>query len=334
MSIFHFYFSSLFFIFIFYFSFLFFIFISHFFLILKFLIIFVGGLLSFPQERRVVGGPCGEHEGNLQVGWWKSDNTDKNKIRNENGDGSDENKNQNESKNNARLSNLFSLFGNKEKSVNPLITETVESVTSVDNGFVQPVFMDIWRKEYVNTDENKTKMTVIPRSALYVREKNSFGVFQRVYITRNFDSKDPITGAARDNYDDEFIESDGQSILLSNLNDEDEKISNSNGNNNNEVERIEDGDEVEDKEINYIGRKAKLAARFFRIEDIPAWERGEIPAGTVSFVTPPTGKSLVLFDSVCLPHEVMLTVEGNRLALAGWMHETQQDVPKWFDLTS
>ena len=182
--------------------------------------------------------------------------------------------------------------------------------------------MDIWRKEYLNSDENKTKMTVIPRSALYVREKNALGVLQRVYITRNFDSKDPITGAARDNYDDEFIELDGQNILLSN------------SSNKNEVEGIDDGNVVKDTELNYTGRKAKLAARFSRIEDIPAWERGEIPAGTVSFVTPPTGKCLVLFDSVCLPHEVMLTVEGNRLALAGWMHETQQDVPKWFDFTS
>jgi hypothetical protein len=281
-----------------------------------------------------VGGPCGEHEGNLQVGWWKSDNTNVNKNRKGNGDGNDKNNNRDEPKNNARLSNLFSLFGNKEKSVNPLIAETVKTVESVDNGFVQPVFMDIWRKEYVNTDENKTKMTVIPRSALYVREKNSFGVFQRVYITRNFDSKDPISGAARDNYDDEFIELDGEKILFSNSNNKDENIMTKSSNSNNEVEENEDGNVVKNKEINYTGRKAKLAARFSRIEDIPAWERGEIPAGTVSFVTPPTGKSLVLFDSVCLPHEVMLTVEGNRLALAGWMHETQQDVPKWFDLTS
>jgi hypothetical protein len=291
-------------------------------------------LLSFPQERRVVGGPCGEHEGNLQVGWWKSDNTNMNRNGKGNGDGNDKNNNRVEPKNDARLSNLFSLFGNKEKSVNPLIAETVKTVESVDNGFVQPVFMDIWRKEYVNTDENKTKMTVIPRSALYVREKNSFGVFQRVYITRNFDSKDPISGAARDNYDDEFIELDGEKILFSNSNNKDENIMTKSSNSNNEVEENEDGNVVKNKEINYTGRKAKLAARFSRIEDIPAWERGEIPAGTVSFVTPPTGKSLVLFDSVCLPHEVMLTVEGNRLALAGWMHETQQDVPKWFDLTS
>lgn len=287
-----------------------------------FSIFFVGGLLSFPQERRVVGGPCGEHDGNLQVGWWKSDSTKINKNGNRITNENESNKNENESKNNEKLSNLFSQFGDEEKSVYPSIVETVESFNSVDNGIVQPVFMDIWRKEYLNSDENKTKMTVIPRSALYVREKNALGVLQRVYITRNFDSKDPITGAARDNYDDEFIELDGQNILLSN------------SSNKNEVEGIDDGNVVKDTELNYTGRKAKLAARFSRIEDIPAWERGEIPAGTVSFVTPPTGKCLVLFDSVCLPHEVMLTVEGNRLALAGWMHETQQDVPKWFDFTS
>ena len=263
------------------------------------LFLFVGGLLSFPQEREVIGGPCGENDGNLQVGWWKVEK---------------KNINYNENEKNSISFNPFSIFGNKDKSVN------LKTVKSDSNGFVQPVFMDIWRKEYVNSDENKTKMTLISRSALYVREKNNFGVFQRVYITRNFDSKDPITGAARDNYDDEFIELDGENKLLSNSNDKDEKISNNDGKNNNYVEGIEDGNVVKSKEMNFTGRKAKLAARFSRMEDIPAWERGEIPAGTVSFVTPPTGKSLVLFDSVCLPHEVMLTVEGNRLALAGWMH--------------
>ena len=226
-----------------------------------------------------MGGPCGENEGNLQVGWWKTERTNTG------------------SKSSARLFNPLSLFGGKrDKSVNSVTLETV------DKAVVQPAFMDIWRKEYVNTDENKSKMTVIPRSALYVLEKNGFGVFQRVYITRNFDSKDPINGAARDNYDSEFINLDDKNIFSSIL--EEEKIKN------------------------------ELAARFSRIEDIPAWERGENPAGTVSFVTPPTGRSLVLFDSVCLPHEVMLTMKGNRLALAGWMHESQQDVPKWFHLSS
>lgn len=44
----------------------------------------------------------------------------------------------------------------------------------------------------------------------------------------------------------------------------------------------------------------------------------------------PRGGTLVLFDSVSLPHEVMTTLEGERLALAGWLHEKNQVFPSWF----
>ena len=47
-------------------------------------------------------------------------------------------------------------------------------------------------------------------------------------------------------------------------------------------------------------------------------------------ITSPRGGTLVLFDSVSLPHEVMTTLEGERLALAGWLHEKQQAFPSWF----
>ena len=277
-----------------------------FFIFILFLFLFVGGLLSFPQEREVVGGPCGENDGNLQVGWWKVEKKDINHHENNN-------------EQNSISFNPFSIFGSEDKSVNS------KTVKRDNKDFVQPVFMDIWRKEYVNSDEKKTKMTVIPRSALHIREKNNFGVFHRVYITRNFDSKDPITGAARDNYDGEFIDldNDNNEIFVSKLE-------------NKENKEIKENEDIMSKNEDIILTeiKSKLAARFSRIEDIPAWERGENPAGTVSFVTPPTGKSLVLFDSVCLPHEVMLTTKGNRLALAGWMHEGQQEVPQWFNLSS
>ena len=35
----------------------------------------------------------------------------------------------------------------------------------------------------------------------------------------------------------------------------------------------------------------------------------------------PEGGTLVLFDSVSLPHEVMPTVGRERFALSGWFHE-------------
>lgn len=57
------------------------------------------------------------------------------------------------------------------------------------------------------------------------------------------------------------------------------------------------------------------------IEDAPLWERGGLPAGaTAEDVTPSSG-SLVLFDSVSLPHEVLPVKAGSRLAAAGWFHE-------------
>ena len=45
----------------------------------------------------------------------------------------------------------------------------------------------------------------------------------------------------------------------------------------------------------------------------------------------PQGGTLVLFDSVVLPHEVLETTHGaERLALAGWFHEPVQSFPDWY----
>ena len=45
--------------------------------------------------------------------------------------------------------------------------------------------------------------------------------------------------------------------------------------------------------------------------------------------TSPRGGSLVVFDSVCVPHEVRATISGQRVALAGWFHEEVQSFPDW-----
>lgn len=44
----------------------------------------------------------------------------------------------------------------------------------------------------------------------------------------------------------------------------------------------------------------------------------------------PAGGTLVLFDSVAVPHEVLPTLRGERVALAGWFHEAQQSFPAWY----
>ena len=43
----------------------------------------------------------------------------------------------------------------------------------------------------------------------------------------------------------------------------------------------------------------------------------------------PRGGTLVLFDSVSVPHEVLPTTAGERVAMAGWFHEPQQPFPDW-----
>ena len=42
---------------------------------------------------------------------------------------------------------------------------------------------------------------------------------------------------------------------------------------------------------------------------------------------------LLMFDSVCIPHEVLPTHAGERVAVAGWFHEAQRPFPPWFDAT-
>eukprot|EP00566_Odontella_aurita_P011680 CAMPEP_0113529262 /NCGR_PEP_ID=MMETSP0015_2-20120614/2298_1 /TAXON_ID=2838 /ORGANISM="Odontella" /LENGTH=384 /DNA_ID=CAMNT_0000427877 /DNA_START=73 /DNA_END=1227 /DNA_ORIENTATION=- /assembly_acc=CAM_ASM_000160 len=41
----------------------------------------------------------------------------------------------------------------------------------------------------------------------------------------------------------------------------------------------------------------------------------------------PTGGTLVMFDSVTLPHEVLATTERERWAASGWFHEKHQPIP-------
>ncbi len=43
------------------------------------------------------------------------------------------------------------------------------------------------------------------------------------------------------------------------------------------------------------------------------------------------GGTLVLFDSVCVPHEVLPVKAGMRLALGGWFHEPSRSYPSWYD---
>ena len=60
-----------------------------------------------------------------------------------------------------------------------------------------------------------------------------------------------------------------------------------------------------------------------------AEQRGIITRNDGEYVldVAPTGGTLVMFDSVALPHEVMATFERERWATSGWFHEAQQEIP-------
>jgi hypothetical protein len=72
------------------------------------------------------------------------------------------------------------------------------------------------------------------------------------------------------------------------------------------------------------------ARRFALLEDRSAWDAGQDPRGsTVVDIVPQRG-SLVIFDSVTVPHQVELIKDGTRVALAGWFHEATQEFPDNF----
>ena len=66
-----------------------------------------------------------------------------------------------------------------------------------------------------------------------------------------------------------------------------------------------------------------IRQRFYGLEDI----KGQ---GVNIVDVDPTAGTLVLFDSVVVPHEVLEITRGERLAVAGWFHEIQQPFPDWY----
>lgn len=59
-------------------------------------------------------------------------------------------------------------------------------------------------------------------------------------------------------------------------------------------------------------------------------EDHNLVVGTEIVDVKPIGGTLVLFDSVVLPHEVLPTKHGERIAMAGWFHEPVQEFPDWY----
>lgn len=67
-------------------------------------------------------------------------------------------------------------------------------------------------------------------------------------------------------------------------------------------------------------------SQFYKIEEYEKWQLDLPPTGSTNVDFLPVAGSLILFDSVSLPHQVQEVREGTRVALAGWFHE-RQSVP-------
>ena len=67
---------------------------------------------------------------------------------------------------------------------------------------------------------------------------------------------------------------------------------------------------------------------FHLIEDRAAWDAGKQPLHSEAVDYAPLRRSLVMFDSVSVPHEVSPIIQGTRRALAGWFHEETQQFPQ------
>ena len=65
------------------------------------------------------------------------------------------------------------------------------------------------------------------------------------------------------------------------------------------------------------------ASKFYKIEEYEKWKMDLPPSGSTTTDFLPVAGSLILFDSVSLPHQVQEVLEGSRIALAGWFHERQ-----------
>ena len=155
----------------------------------------------------------------------------------------------------------------------------------VSNEVVEPVFLDSWIKE-PRTDGSGSSQSYAARCALYL--KGSFG--SRRYLTKRFDMRDPVSGKMREDFNDVFLPAAKLEVAATGA-------TNPGSNGSGSVEILGD------KSI------ANAADRFLRIEDLNAWAAGKIPVGSTPVVVCPKGGTLVLFDSVSLPHEVMETLQ-------------------------
>lgn len=164
-----------------------------------------------------------------------------------------------------------------------------------------PVYLDSWytpkkNQGVTNDDNDSNDEAAIPLCILYTVSDTTNEI---IYITKPW-SNDSITMSTTDFLKDQAAkkkEVDGQNSLF----------------------------------MNHI-----YAKNFRLLEDREAWSLsgnngdGNVPLGSESIDIIPKRGSLVMFDSVTLPHEVLVVERNTRSALAGWFHEQTQEFPMTF----
>ena len=250
-----------------------------------------GQLRSFPQKARqhpFFYGNCGCHQGNLQIGWLECKGSVKPVYMES---WSPINSNLKSSSEDSHLVSQSSRSISKSRRINIASTGDISSNT-IEYQEILPM----------------PKIT----SALYV-----LSVFKRkVFITSKFIAHDDVA-----NLHDEPLNKNAAKSMKNRKN---EKPSL------NFLNKC-----LVNMKTNYLdistNSNNKRKYQFSLIENYASWiedERGQEnggkslpPINTVSEELLPKGGTLCLFDSVSLPHEVLRTLQGERLAIAGWFHE-------------
>ena len=178
------------------------------------------------------------------------------------------------------------------------------SSLSHDNNQAMPVFLDSWYK-HVNIQTGEIE----PHCVLYVQKLSQSQTIQhgvenvltsrRVLLTHPFLSDSIVGESVAD-----FIQ------------------------NRSKLEKKNFKQEISQN----LFLEQEYAQNFFLIEDRQLWslETKNQPPNTFVQDTSPERGSLVMFDSVSVPHEVMTVHRGTRAALAGWFHEETQSFPEGF----
>lgn len=268
---------------------------------------------------------CGSHDGNIQVGWLRETTLEQARRMQQH----------------RQKQEGQSSFQSTENCANA-DSNSPSLLNDVDGFEFEPIFLDSWVKIPVATDTARDADEIHDTddaylqwqamSALYRIKRNNtllvksteervagdVNVEGREYLSKPFGPNSPSWPSQINLEPADFAQA-----LAAQLFSISEYY-------NNETSSIHDNDHHDDKnhQAKCTNGKESLQSRFVGTEDIHILNQQPSMMSVVDVV--PTGGTLVLFDSVAVPHEVLEVKGGERLAIAGWFHERQQDFPDWY----